>query len=172
MSDLGDFLRELRGKRSLRAISEISGVSHNYLSIIEKGVDPRTKSPVSPSPETLKKLADAYQHPYEDLMIRAGYIKKDEDLEPHLALNNIFYPFVEKIEQGKIYPSEGEKRKVLTEMKEWSELLDLSDLQGNIDLSDEEIFKKYNFHYNGKPITKEAVEKILDFIRFMADRGF
>lgn len=167
MSDLGEFLRKLRGKRSLRAISEISGVSHNYLSIIEKGVDPRTRSPVSPSPETLRKLSEAYNYSYEELMIKAGYIiKKDEDLEPHLEMAKIFYP------SSQMELSENEKQKIKIEMNEWNELIGLDSLRSEIDLSDEELFKKYNFHYNGKPITVEATEKILDFIRFMAERGF
>lgn len=74
MSELGKFLRELRGKESLRSASRRSGVSHNYLRIVELGVDPRTGAPVNPSPETLKKLSDAYKHPYKDLMEKAGYL--------------------------------------------------------------------------------------------------
>lgn len=74
MQELGAFLRELRGKESLRDVMERSGVSHNYLSIIEKGVDPRTKSPVKPSPDTLRSLAEAYHYDYENLMRIAGYL--------------------------------------------------------------------------------------------------
>lgn len=75
MSDLGNILRELRGKRSLREIAKISGISHNYLSIVERGIDPRTGTPVNPTPDTLKKLSEAYQYSYEKLMSKAGYIQ-------------------------------------------------------------------------------------------------
>lgn len=87
MTVLGDLLRGLRGKRSLREISKRSGVSHNYLNIVEKGVDPRSGTPVEPSPETLKKLANAYDYDYEKLMIAAGYLSNDTAAET--KVNNI-----------------------------------------------------------------------------------
>lgn len=77
MSELGRLLKSLRGKESLRKAAERAGISHTYLSIIEKGVDLRSGSPVSPTPETLKSLAKAYDYPYEKLMIVAGYIKPE-----------------------------------------------------------------------------------------------
>lgn len=77
MSELGDLLRNLRGKESLRDAGKRTGLSHTYLSIIEKGFDPRSGKPVKPTPETLKLLSEAYNHPYEDLMIKAGYIEEN-----------------------------------------------------------------------------------------------
>lgn len=35
--NLGELLRQLRGKESLRSVSKRAGISHNYLSIVEKG---------------------------------------------------------------------------------------------------------------------------------------
>lgn len=100
MSKLGDFLRELRGSRSLREIEKHTGISHTYLSTIEKGVDPRrkvTQKDVSenlgvsestvrmwelgknkPSPDVLRKLAHFYQVEYVDLLMRAGYITLED----------------------------------------------------------------------------------------------
>ena len=43
MSELGDLLRDLRGKESLRDAAERIGISHTYLSILEKGNDLRSK---------------------------------------------------------------------------------------------------------------------------------
>lgn len=60
---------------SLREASKKTGISHNYLSIIERGIDPRSGSPVNPTPESLRKLADAYDYSYEELMKIAGYIE-------------------------------------------------------------------------------------------------
>lgn len=77
MSQLGDLLKQLRGNRSLREASKLTGISHNYLSIVERGLDPRSGAPVSPTPETLKKLSEAYQYDYEELMKKAGYIEGD-----------------------------------------------------------------------------------------------
>lgn len=74
MSNLHDLLRELRGNESLREASKRIGISHTYLDTIEKGIDKRSGSPVNPSPDTLKLLSDAYNYPYEDLLLKAGYI--------------------------------------------------------------------------------------------------
>lgn len=77
MSELGDLLKELRGKRSLREIADITELSHTYISDIEKGYRRGTKKPIHPSPETLKRLADAYNYPYEKLMKVAGYLEAE-----------------------------------------------------------------------------------------------
>lgn len=76
MSELGALLRGLRGKRSLRDVAEATGLSHSYISDVEKGYRRGTKTPLNPSPDTLKKLSDAYDYPYEDLLEKAGYIEK------------------------------------------------------------------------------------------------
>lgn len=77
MSELGRLLRELRGKDSLREASKKTGVSHTYLSIIEKGHDLRSGSPVKPAFETLRSISKAYHYPYEELLRVAGYIDGD-----------------------------------------------------------------------------------------------
>lgn len=71
-------MKKLRGKQSLRDVAKKAGISHTYLSIVEKGYDLRSGSPVNPTPETLRSLSVAYNHPYEDLMQRAGYIEGNE----------------------------------------------------------------------------------------------
>jgi transcriptional regulator with XRE-family HTH domain len=74
MNQFGEFLKELRGKRSLREIERLSGVSHVQLSNLEKGVDPRTGKRSEPSIETLTKLSKAFDIPLND-MISKAYIK-------------------------------------------------------------------------------------------------
>lgn len=81
MSELGDLLKELRGKDSLREASKKTGVSHTYLSIIEKGHDLRSGSPVKPTPETLKSISKAYNYSYNELLRLAGYIDEYQDNE-------------------------------------------------------------------------------------------
>lgn len=73
MSDINVLLKKIRGKDSLRAASKKTGISYTYWSILEKGVDPRTQSPIKPSPDTLKAVARGYKYPYEELMKAAGY---------------------------------------------------------------------------------------------------
>lgn len=79
MKTLPKLLRELRGKQSLREVSNRAGISHNYLSQLEKGIDPRTGKEIKPSPETLKRLSEAYNYDYKELMKIAGYIEESKE---------------------------------------------------------------------------------------------
>lgn len=80
---LGLFLEELRGKTPLREVAYRSGLSHTYIRDLELGINRKTKAPINPTPETLKRLSEAYKYSYEDLMKKAGYIveevKKEKD---------------------------------------------------------------------------------------------
>lgn len=80
-NELGEYLRKLRGKESLREVSNrIKGeLSHSYISDIEKGVN-RRGNPIKPSPETLKILSEAYATDYAKLMVLAGYIDTDNHI--------------------------------------------------------------------------------------------
>jgi transcriptional regulator with XRE-family HTH domain len=80
-NDLGIFLEKLRGKLSLREASKKSGLSHTYIRDLELGVNRKTKSEIKPTPETLKRLADAYKYPYEELLKIAGIIPTSTDDE-------------------------------------------------------------------------------------------
>jgi len=84
MNDLGNYLRHLRGKRSLREIAERTGLSHTYIADIENGVRRGTNKPLKPSPETLRKLSRALDVSYSDLMIKAGYWNKDDEVTKFL----------------------------------------------------------------------------------------
>lgn len=76
---IGELLRNLRGKESLRDASKRIGISHTYLDTIEKGYDKRSGNPVNPTPETLKLISKAYNYPYKKLMELAGYIDDEFD---------------------------------------------------------------------------------------------
>lgn len=78
MNELGKILRQLRGKKSLREAAELTGLSHTYISDIEKGYKHDTKAPIKPSPDTLKMIAKAYNYSYDKLMKIAGYIDSDQ----------------------------------------------------------------------------------------------
>lgn len=73
MSELGDYLKKLRGNVSLREASKRSGISHSYINSLESGTHPRTGAPINPTPDILRGLAKAYNHSYDDLMKLAGY---------------------------------------------------------------------------------------------------
>lgn len=100
MPDFGDYLKELRGKRSLREMEKVTGLSHTYLSSLEKGYDPRSKKERKPTPETLRKLSNTLDVPYDHLMYRAGYIDElpnydwliKEDHVPYNTSVNVHIP--------------------------------------------------------------------------------
>lgn len=80
-SELGLLLEKLRGKRTLRDVSEKTGLSHTYIRDLELGVRRATGKPIKPSAHVLKKLADEYQYPLKDLMRAGGYediLKSDQ----------------------------------------------------------------------------------------------
>lgn len=81
MQDFGNYLKELRGNQSLRDVQKGTGISHSYLSTLERGSDPRTKKQRKPAPEILKKLATYYGVSYTDLLEKAGYIDLEADVE-------------------------------------------------------------------------------------------
>lgn len=80
MSEIGKLLKMLRGDMTFREAAEKSGLSHSYIRYIENGKRPGSETPINPSPETLKALSKAYNYPYEELMEKAGYLKKEDNL--------------------------------------------------------------------------------------------
>lgn len=81
MSELGDYLRQLRGTMSLREASQRSHgrISHAAITQAEKGINSHGK-PFTPSAETLKEFAKLYNVSTTKLMKMAGYIEKSSDL--------------------------------------------------------------------------------------------
>lgn len=73
MEDFGEYLRELRKEKglTLTQLSEISGVSHPYISQIEN-------DKFKPSPDILKKLAGPLGVPYTELLHKAGILPGDD----------------------------------------------------------------------------------------------
>lgn len=72
MNELGDYLKKLRGKRSIREAAEGIGISHTYLSTLEKGYDPRTKKERKPTVEVLGKISRYYDVPFLKLLDMAN----------------------------------------------------------------------------------------------------
>ena len=55
--EFGEYLKELRGKQSLRKFAEPLGISHTQLDRMEKGFDPRTGVKAGLSIEMIAKVA-------------------------------------------------------------------------------------------------------------------
>lgn len=81
VSELGVFLRKLRGGLSLREAAKKSGLSYTYIRSLELGKHPRTGAPINPTPDILRGLAKAYNYPHEELMRKAGYLDKEDSAE-------------------------------------------------------------------------------------------
>lgn len=79
MDTLQDFLINKRNELSLslRDAAKIIGISHSYLSTLEKGFESGKNTPVKPTPETLQLISNAYDVPYETLMRFSGYLHED-----------------------------------------------------------------------------------------------
>lgn len=71
----GQRLREERIKRglSLREASAQIGISHTYLSSLEKGRDLRSSNPVIPSPEVVFKISKAYGIDFVEMLPFTGF---------------------------------------------------------------------------------------------------
>jgi len=73
MSELGDYLRELRAQKrlSLREVETTSGASCSYLSQVEQGKR-------QASADLLRRIAPAYGASVRDLMTKARYLDEPE----------------------------------------------------------------------------------------------
>lgn len=88
MSEFGEKLKDLRGKKSIREASKGIGISHTYLDSLEKGFDPRTGKERKPTIEVINKISKYYNYDFFKLVNLAGLfvsisetpekVKKDE----------------------------------------------------------------------------------------------
>lgn len=86
-NNLGAFIKEWRKERhlGLRDLSKLTGISHAYLHVLEGGVDPRTKRPVSPTLQSLQKLSAGLDVPLE-LIVSLG-LNQDLSLQQPGRIN-------------------------------------------------------------------------------------
>lgn len=89
MNQLGKFIEHKRRELglSLRAFAEMCEISHSYLDSLEKGMDARSGKPVSPTIETLQKLASGLKIPLIDVLCIGGFIDSHEDLNNAVTIN-------------------------------------------------------------------------------------
>jgi transcriptional regulator with XRE-family HTH domain len=113
MNDFGTFLKELRGEHHYD-MEKLTGLSHTYLSSLEKGFDPRSKKPRNPSPEAIRKISVTLNYDYFDLMRRAGYLSDTSltKLERTLLESKVAQ-FTDEIMKTEIREMQSEKFKEL-----------------------------------------------------------
>ncbi|MNC50498.1 HTH-type transcriptional repressor RghR [compost metagenome] len=70
----GEYLKEIREQKGLtiNQLAALAGISASQISRIENGLRG------VPKPATLRKIAEATEFPYEDLMAHAGYLSEHE----------------------------------------------------------------------------------------------
>ncbi|OPH56193.1 hypothetical protein BC351_28920 [Paenibacillus ferrarius] len=86
---LGQYLRSLRGKMSLREAGKRSNLSFTYIRDLELGINRSNNSPLHPSPETLKKLSEAYECSFDDIMNQAGLTISNEDPQLNTSTKSV-----------------------------------------------------------------------------------
>lgn len=57
---------------SMQAMADLCGLSKQYISVLEKGINPNTKKEFIPSIETIKKIADATSTDFNALISLLG----------------------------------------------------------------------------------------------------
>lgn len=89
MPSINELLASIRKERklSLRAAAEKSGLSHSYIDSLEKGIHPKTKTPIKPSPDSLRLLASAYDYSYKELMDVVGYLDEETNTNSKEKIN-------------------------------------------------------------------------------------
>ncbi len=67
---LGELIKEYRtiNKLSLRDFSKQCGLSHTYISALEKNIDPRTGKPIAPTLDTVKYVSKGINKPIEEIL--------------------------------------------------------------------------------------------------------
>ncbi len=90
MNQLGKFIENKRRELglSLRAFAEMCDISHSYLDSLEKGMDARSGKPVSPTIETLQKLASGLKISLIDVLRIGGFIESSEDQNKSVTIND------------------------------------------------------------------------------------
>lgn len=67
---LGEIVKDYRAthKLSMEKFGELAGLSKGYISMLEKGKNPQTNKPISPSFDTIKNIATAMGKEFEELI--------------------------------------------------------------------------------------------------------
>jgi transcriptional regulator with XRE-family HTH domain len=107
MNQLGKFIEHKRRELglSLRAFAEMCGISHSYLDSLEKGMDARSGKPVSPTIETLQKLASGLKMSLIDILCIGGFVDPAINQDNSIMIDDELVTFVREI-SPKLSPEE------------------------------------------------------------------
>jgi transcriptional regulator with XRE-family HTH domain len=133
--NFGKFLESLRGSISLREAAKKSGLSHAYIRDLELEKNRSTNEKITPSPDTLQKLSNAYGYPYKELMIKAGHLVEQDfltsaaEVEIEIDLTQVY--FIEIGMKEILYGNQHAKlKKSIDSLRDFSHFLDDLDEHG------------------------------------------
>lgn len=163
----GAFIRKHRlasGYKSQRALAEKTGINHATISRIEK-------SEQMPEKRTLQTLADYLTTTsYVELMVICGHWDDEELLEPineKVFIETSLYN--EKNIDGRSNGNANKQTqpigKVNGNNNKETPTSNEEEFMRNIDLSDEEIIKKFNIKIDGRSLNELETQGLLAYIR-------
>ncbi|MEX3616490.1 helix-turn-helix domain-containing protein [Paenibacillus glucanolyticus] len=169
ITEIGDLLRKLRGKKSYRDVQKDTDVSYTHLRNIEKGMDPRSGKELIPTPEVLKKLAK-FTEPlgvdYEELMVKAGHIRIREATATQDDIDKFF---------GRSGNEEGPLATVIFEEPTREVITDANGMRVTTIVSNDELRRRFldvhfllqhreKAYYNGFELTDDERKQALDML--------
>lgn len=152
--EFGQYLKSLRERRGLtmRKLDQLSGVSHSYISQMERG------ERGVPKPDILKKLAGPLGVDYSELMYKAGHINTpmywlldDEEVDEELNKNKL-KRLVDWLEDD----NESLEEKKIS-LADW-----LTDDDPPTELTD--FLQQPGITYNGRQLDDQDRSRILDML--------
>lgn len=160
-SDFGSYLKRIRKEKKLtiRQLELYSKVSNAYISQMERG------ERGVPSPEILKKLSKPLGVSYEDLMMAAGHLTTDEELDIIIDGHKKFIDYAND-EENKKY-----KNDIIREANKLLSDENMKKFINEIDLKDDQIIKKVKFLYDGKSLSEDKAKQLISFIRFLVNES-
>lgn len=181
LNEFSEFLRNLRGTKSLREMERLTGLSHTYLSTLEKGFDPRSGKERNPTPEVIKKISQAFPDvDYLEMMMKAGYISDRSKTVLEGKGGEDYQNFLSQFPK-EIYNLMQEHNSNTAEFNIPTYIEEVID--GNTvrkRLSAEDGLKRFlnithllqleNINYNGRKLSKNDIDKILKVINDMENQ--
>lgn len=96
MKSIGEFIKKKRveGGLSLRDFASLCGLSHSYIDSLEKGFDPRTGKPLSPTMDTLEKITKGLSMSLDEFLKLTGFIGNQSNKDITIAANKLINPAI------------------------------------------------------------------------------
>lgn len=90
---ISDILKQYRSEHGLsqRQFADLCGVSNGYISLLEKGKNPKTGKPVTPTLGSLQRIAHTMGVTIDELLSSADDLEVDISVKPNLNSEDGLY---------------------------------------------------------------------------------